>query len=37
MNAQQAPQHLPEKNNLPDGEVATCLLTTKQAAPLPVS
>lgn len=32
MNAQQAPQHLPEKNKSLDGEVATCLLTTKQAA-----
>jgi hypothetical protein len=31
MNAQQAPQHLPEKSNSPDSEVAACLLTTKQA------
>ena len=29
MNAQQAPQHLPETSNSPDGEVVTCLLTTE--------
>ncbi|HEX3552488.1 MAG TPA: hypothetical protein VIA62_04585 [Thermoanaerobaculia bacterium] len=32
MNAQQAPQNLPDTSNSPDGEVAIRLLTTKQAA-----